>query len=41
MRGRPFDGTFVVRVWEDDSSQFFNIEDVQLVVGYRYWTRLD
>ncbi len=38
-RGRPLDGNFVLRVWEEPGVDFTKIEDVQLVIDYRYWTR--
>ncbi len=39
FQGRPLDGAFVLRVWEEPGVSFDNIEDVQLVLKYRYWTR--
>ena len=39
LRGRPLDGTFVVRIWDDSAVDFNSIEDVQLVLDYSYWTR--
>jgi hypothetical protein len=41
FRGRPLDGTFILRVWEEPGVDFDRIEDVQLVLNYRYWTRFD
>ncbi len=41
MRGRPLDGQYRVRVWDDPGVRFDRIEDIQLVLGYRYWTSLD
>lgn len=41
LRGRPLDGTYVLRVWEEPGVNFEGIEDVQVVLHYRYWTRLD
>jgi hypothetical protein len=38
FQGRPFDGTFVLRVWEDPAINFEAIQDVQLIFNYRYWT---
>jgi hypothetical protein len=37
--GRPLDGNFVLRVWEEDGVDFSKIEDVQIALNYRYWTR--
>jgi len=39
FQGRPLDGTFVLRVWEEPSLNFDALEDVQLALTYRYWTR--
>jgi hypothetical protein len=37
--GRPLDGRYSLRIWETPNLNFDAIEDVQLVVNYRYWTR--
>lgn len=39
FRGRPLSGRFVVRVWDVPGVNFGGIEDVQLVLEYRYLTR--
>jgi hypothetical protein len=41
LRGRPLDGVFTLRVWEEPGVSFSAIEDVQLVLKYRYWTRFE
>jgi hypothetical protein len=41
LRGRPLDGNFVLRVWEEPGVNFDAIDDVQLVFKYRYWTGFD
>lgn len=41
LRGRPFNGTFTLRVWDEPGVNFQAIEDVQLVLNYRYWTRFN
>lgn len=41
FQGRPLDGNFTIRVWEEPGADFDAIEDVQLVLNYRYWTRLE
>ena len=38
FRGRPLWGHFRVRLWHDGDFAFERLEDVQLVVDYRYWT---
>jgi hypothetical protein len=40
FNGRPLDGNFVLRVW-DEGVSFSAIQDVQLYLKYRYWTRFD
>jgi hypothetical protein len=39
--GRPLDGAYVLRVWEEPGVDFNSIEDVQILLKYRYWTRLN
>jgi len=39
FQGRPLDGTYRLRVWDAPGLQFSAIEDVQLYLKYRYWTR--
>jgi hypothetical protein len=39
FRGRPLDGNFVLRVWEEPGFDFNAIQDVQVLLNYRYWTR--
>jgi len=39
LRGRPLGGTLTLRLWNDGAFRFDRLEDVQLVLGYRYWTR--
>lgn len=40
FRGRPLDGNFALRVW-DEGITIDAIQDVQLYIKYRYWTRFD
>lgn len=35
--GRPLAGTMILRIWDEPSLDFSQIQDVQLVFGYRYW----
>lgn len=37
--GRPLDGRYSLRIWESPTLNFDAIEDVQIVLNYRYWTR--
>jgi hypothetical protein len=39
LQGRPMDGNFILRVWDADGLDFNSIQDVQIVLKYRYWTR--
>lgn len=39
FRGRPLTGQYIVRVWDDDVVDFDRIEDIQILLDYRYWTR--
>lgn len=39
--GRPLTGTYRLRVWEEPGVNFEGIEDVQIVLNYRHWTRLN
>ncbi|HHH31100.1 MAG TPA: hypothetical protein ENK57_22515 [Polyangiaceae bacterium] len=39
LRGRPLPGQYVIRVWDAPGVNFEGIEDVQIVLDYRYWTR--
>jgi hypothetical protein len=41
LRGRPLAGTYVLRIWDVDGLRFERLEDVQLVLDYRYWTRFE
>ena len=41
LQGRPLDGDYVLRVWDEEGVEFNRIEDVQLVLNYRYWTRFN
>jgi len=36
--GRPLDGNFTLRVWDSEGVDFSSIQDVQLILNYRYWT---
>lgn len=41
LAGRPLDGSFVVRMWEEPGVNLEAVEDIQLVLNYRYWTAFD
>jgi hypothetical protein len=38
-QGRPLGGALTLRIWDDGGIRFDRLEDVQLVVNYRYWQR--
>jgi hypothetical protein len=39
LRGRPLQGRYTLRIWETPSLNWWNVEDMQLILDYRYWTR--
>ncbi|MBN2671948.1 MAG: hypothetical protein JXX29_09745 [Deltaproteobacteria bacterium] len=39
LMGRPIDGTFELRIYDTPELQWENVEDIQLVLGYHYWTK--
>ncbi|MCL2825424.1 MAG: hypothetical protein FWD57_15640, partial [Polyangiaceae bacterium] len=40
FRGRPLDGSYRLRIWDDGSLQWDRLEDIQLVIKYRYWSKI-
>jgi hypothetical protein len=41
LRGRPLTGRYRIRIWDSDGVAFAHIEDVQVILDYRYWTRFE
>ncbi len=41
FRGRPLEGSYTLRVYDTPELDWSKLEDVQLLVNYRYWTRLN
>ncbi|MCB9592811.1 MAG: hypothetical protein H6719_08765 [Sandaracinaceae bacterium] len=41
FRGRPLDGAYRVRIYDADGFDWERVEDVQLILNYRYWTRFE
>lgn len=39
LQGRPLDGAYTLRVWDEPGVSFNAISDVQVYLKYRYWTR--
>lgn len=37
LQGRPLGGSLVLRLWDDPTFRFDRLEDVQVVLTYRYW----
>jgi hypothetical protein len=40
-RGRPLDGSYRFRIWDSPFLVWNRVEDVQLVLTYRYWSKID
>jgi hypothetical protein len=40
LRGRPLDGRYRLRIYENPALRWNNLEDVQLMFRYRYWSRV-
>jgi len=41
MRGRPLDGSYRLRIWENPDLHWHRLEDVQLILNYRYWSVIE
>jgi hypothetical protein len=41
LRGRPLDGNYRLQIMDSPSLKWDRLEDVQLVLRYRYWSRID
>ncbi len=41
FQGRPLDGNYALRVWDEEGVSFDAMEDAQIVLRYRYWTRFN
>jgi hypothetical protein len=40
LRGRPLDGRYRLRIYEAPALRWNRVEDVQLMLRYRYWSRV-
>jgi hypothetical protein len=38
--GRPLDGSYTMRIYDKPSLRWNNLEDIQFVLKYRYWSRI-
>ena len=39
--GRPLDGNYRLRIWDTPGLMWNRLEDIQLILKYRYWSRID
>lgn len=40
FRGRPLDGSYRLRIWDRPGLTWSHLEDVQLILRYRYWSNI-
>jgi hypothetical protein len=40
LRGRPLDGSYRLRIWDSPGLLWNRLEDIQLVLKYRYWSAI-
>jgi hypothetical protein len=40
LKGRPLDGRYYLRIYESPALRWNQLEDVQLVMKYKYWSRV-
>jgi hypothetical protein len=41
FRGRPLEGNYTLRIYDAPELDWSRLEDVQIFMRYRYWTRLE
>ena len=41
LQGRPLDGNFILKIWDDPNTSFAGVQDIQVILKYSYWTRFD
>lgn len=41
LRGRPLEGTYRLRVYDNPALNWSHVEDIQIVLNYRYWSKVD
>ena len=41
LKGRPMQGLYTLRIWDSPGLRWEQIEDLQLVWRYHYWTRFN
>jgi hypothetical protein len=40
LRGRPIDGLYQLRIYDSPALRWENLQDIQIVLNYRYWSRV-
>jgi hypothetical protein len=40
LRGRPLDGAYRLRIWDSPALKWEHLEDIQVVLNYRYWSEI-
>ncbi len=40
LRGRPLDGSYTLRIWDSPALNWNNLQDVQIVLDYLYWSEI-
>jgi hypothetical protein len=40
FRGRPLDGAYHLRIWDSPALHFSQLQDVQIILNYRYWSEI-
>ena len=41
LRGRPLSGAYRLRIYNTENLQWQRVEDIQLMLNYRYWSRVN
>jgi hypothetical protein len=41
LRGRPLDGNYHLRIWDSPSLKWERLDDIQFVLKYRYWSKIE
>jgi hypothetical protein len=39
LMGRPLQGLYELRIYDTPELKWSNVEDIQLILGYHYWTK--
>jgi hypothetical protein len=40
LQGRPLDGVYYLRIWDSPNLNWNNLQDIQLVLDYEYWSEI-